>query len=155
MHDIHASAEATIAADAELVYGILADYRHGHPAILPPKYFRNVVVAAGGTGAGTRLQFQMPTALGWRDFTVEISEPEPGRLIEETETRLGIVTRFSVDPTAGGHCRVRIETRYQRAGMTGWIEARLAPPFLRKIFLEELLALVEHVAWRMAYRAPE
>jgi hypothetical protein len=154
MHAIHASAEASLAADAEFVYGILADYRHGHPAILPAKYFRNVVVDAGGTGAGTRLRFQMPTLLGWRDFSVEISEPEPGRVIEETQAA-GIVTRFTVDPVAGGHCRVRIETNYQRAGIAGWIESRLAPPFQRKIFLEELLALVEHVAWRMAYRAPE
>lgn len=155
MHEIRAHAEATIAADAEQVYGILADYRHGHPAILPPKYFRNVVVDVGGTGAGTRLRFQMPTMLGWRDFSVEISEPEPGRVIEETQADAGIVTRFTVDPVAGGHCQVRIETNYQRAGVAGWIEARLAPPFLRKIFLEELLALVEHTAWRMAYRAPE
>jgi hypothetical protein len=73
----------------------------------------------------------------------------------ETQASAGIVTRFTVDPVAGGHCRVRIETSYERAGVAGWIESRLAPPFLRKIFLEELLALVEHVAWRTAYRAPE
>lgn len=155
MHEIRAHAEAAIAADAELVYGILADYRHGHPAILPPKYFRNVEVEAGGTGAGTRLRFQMPSLLGWRDFAVEISEPEPGRVIEETQVGGDFVTRFMVDPAAGGHCRVRIETRYQREGIAGWIESKLAPPFLRKIFLEELLLLVEHVAWRTAYRAPE
>ena len=155
MHEIRAHAEADIAADAEHVYGILADYRHGHPAILPAKYFRNVEVEAGGTGAGTRLRFQMPTAFGWRDFNVEISEPEPGRVIEETQATAGIVTRFTVDPIAGGHCRVRIETTYPRKGLSGWIESKLAPAFLRKIFLEELLALVEHVAWRTAYRAPE
>ncbi len=155
MHEIRAHAEASIASDAELVYGILADYRHGHPAILPSKYFRNVEVEAGGTGAGTRLRFQMPALFGWRDFKVEISEPEPGRVIEETETSVGSVTRFTVDPSTGGHCRVRIETQYRRKGLSGWIESRLAPPFLRKIFQEELLTLVEHVAWRSAYRAQE
>lgn len=41
-------ASAVIAAPAPVVYSIIADYRHGHPSILPPRYFDNLEVLAGG-----------------------------------------------------------------------------------------------------------
>jgi len=43
-----------VTAPAAVAYGIIADYRDGHPHILPAKYFRNLQVQAGGRGAATR-----------------------------------------------------------------------------------------------------
>lgn len=47
-----------IAATAPRIYERLADYRDGHPHILPPRYFRNLVVEQGGRGAGTIIRFE-------------------------------------------------------------------------------------------------
>ncbi len=49
---LHASAERTIPAPAAAVYALLADYRDGHPRILPPA-FSDLTVLQGGIGAGT------------------------------------------------------------------------------------------------------
>jgi hypothetical protein len=53
------TASAEIDAPAQRVYSILADYREGHPRILPKEYFPFLQVEQGGIGAGTRLHFQM------------------------------------------------------------------------------------------------
>src|SRR5262245_56834492 len=56
------TASAAMNAPAEQVYNIIADYRNGHPHLLP-KQFSNLLVEEGGYGAGTRIRFQM-TAFG-------------------------------------------------------------------------------------------
>jgi hypothetical protein len=40
---IHVSESATVAAPPAAVYELIADYVHGHPTILPPRYFEGVV----------------------------------------------------------------------------------------------------------------
>jgi hypothetical protein len=40
--DIHVSASAVIAAVPSVIYALIADYRQGHPSILPPRYFQNL-----------------------------------------------------------------------------------------------------------------
>ena len=52
MARLHASAERTVPVPAAAVYALLADYRDGHPRILPPA-FSDLTVLRGGTGAGT------------------------------------------------------------------------------------------------------
>jgi hypothetical protein len=44
---------ATVAARAAELYAVVADYRAGHPAILPKAYFQELTVEKGGAGAGT------------------------------------------------------------------------------------------------------
>jgi hypothetical protein len=56
-------ARATIRASAGRVYNLIADYHKGHPRILPPRYFQNLVVESGGFGTGTVITFEMK-ALG-------------------------------------------------------------------------------------------
>jgi hypothetical protein len=106
MSQLCVSAERTVAAPAEAVYALLADYRHGHPSILPPA-FSNLTVLRGGTGAGTEIRFAM--TLGGRKQLVEASvgEPEPGRVLTETYPDRGAVTSFTVDPL-GNQSRVQI-----------------------------------------------
>ena len=58
------STTARMKAAPERVYRIIADYRNGHPQILP-KQFSNLCVDAGGYGAGTVIRFSM-TVMGSR-----------------------------------------------------------------------------------------
>lgn len=142
MATIHAAASADIAAPPATVYGIIADYRHGHPSILPPKYFRNLEVEAGGTGAGTRIRFEMRLGGTVRTVRGEVTEPEPGRRLVETYPESGTVTSFFVEPRADGRAaRVTISTEYERGGLAGWVERLLVPGLLRRIYRAELATL--------------
>jgi hypothetical protein len=51
--------EAVINAPAKLAYAIIADYRDGHPHILPKPPFVSLEVERDGTGAGTVIRCQM------------------------------------------------------------------------------------------------
>jgi hypothetical protein len=136
---------AHISAPAQLVYAIIADYRNGHPHILP-SYFSNLVVEEGGIGAGTRIRFDM-TALGRKQtFRATVSEPEPGRvLLEDNGPKAGSMTTFTVDPVAqGAEAQVTITTQFQqRSGLGGLIERFISGLFLRRVYAQELQLLAK------------
>lgn len=139
MPDIHVAVSGIIPAPPPIVYGLIADYRRGHPSILPPKYFRNLQVHEGGIGAGTRITFQMRVLGRIHHFFARISEPEPGRRLVETYPDRGMVTTFTVDPQGDGkRSRVTIATAYTRAGLAGWFEQWVVPRFLRTVYAAEL-----------------
>lgn len=143
MPHVRATASAVIPAPPGVVYGILADYRVGHPSILPPRYFRNLRVLEGGTGAGTRIAFQIVVWGSTRDVQATITEPAPGRTLVET-TDDGTETAFTVASRSDGRSSlVTIATAYRRAGIRGWIESVLAPAFLRPVYAAELHSLSE------------
>lgn len=149
MPRITARAETRIAAPADVVYGILADYRHSHARILPPAWFSDLVVEEGGRGAGTQIRFRI-RLLG-RDRTVRarVEEPEPGRILTETDVETGAVTSFLVHPArGGGGCDVAIVTRWTTPGPKGVLEALAAPPLLRRIYRRELRLLAEEAVRR-------
>src|SRR5262249_37362571 len=123
MARIQATASAVIDAPATAAYGILTDYRHGHPRILPPRYFSGLEVERGGTGAGTVIHFRMHALGATRTLRAEISEPEPGRTLVETYLGSGEVTTFTVEPLeGGGRCRVTILTEWTSRGFAGMVE---------------------------------
>jgi hypothetical protein len=147
MSEIRATASAEIPAPPTIVYGIIADYHQGHPSILPPQYFQNLTVEAGGIGAGTQISFEMRSFGQTRRVRGHVAEPEPGRRILETYPEFGIETDFTVDPLDGGQrSRVTIATRYQKAGLAGWIERLVSPVFLRTVYAAELQLLAERAA---------
>lgn len=147
MPDIEASASAVIPAPAPVVYAILADYREGHPSILPRQYFRDLRVEEGGRGAGTRIAFLVRSLGTTRRFRATVSEPEPGRRLVETDTASGVATSFLVEPDErDGISRVTIATRYHKAGIAGWIERWIAPPFLRRVYAAELALLIDRAS---------
>jgi polyketide cyclase/dehydrase/lipid transport protein len=144
MPEIHAISSAVIPASHEAVYRLIADYRNGHPLILPPAYFQNLIVEAGGVGAGTIIQYQMRSFGTAQTFRAEVSEPEPGRRLIETDVDSGAATVFTVEPEGvDGRTRVTIETRWQRTGVRGWVERWLAPGFLRRVYQAQLVRLAE------------
>jgi hypothetical protein len=138
MAEIYASAERQIAAPAERVYRILADYQH-HQRVLPDA-FSDFKIEQGGVGAGTVVSFKV-TAGGVTQFHRDtVAEPEPGRVLTESNDK-GKLTTFTVTPLGGpgsDQSLVKIETRYPTSGLRGLIERLLAPRMLRGMFLEEL-----------------
>jgi len=138
MPRIQAQSSRTIPAPASTVYSILADYRNGHSRILPQRYFREFVVERGGVGAGTIIRFRMRSFGTLRTFRVEITEPEPGRTLVETDLETRITTRFAVHSTAERQAHVIVATEWTSPGMRGWFERLLAPGFLRRVYAETL-----------------
>lgn len=134
------SVSAVIPARRERVYALLADYNDGHPRILP-KQFSHLQVEQGGIGAGTLIRFQMSVFGRKQTFRAAISEPEPGRVLVETDLDAnGAITTFTVDPgTAPADSRVTISTELQvRSGFLGGIEKFLSTQLLRPIYMKEL-----------------
>jgi hypothetical protein len=137
MSRLHVSAERTVPAPAEAVYDLLADYRVGHPSILPPS-FSDLTVLQGGTGAGTKIRFSLKFAGRNQEIEARVEEPEPGRVLTEAYPDKSAVTSFTVDP-AGNQSRVRIETSWEASrGLAGLIERLMAPRLFRKLYTQEL-----------------
>ena len=144
MADISVSAEAPIAAPAERVYRILADYRQHHPHILPPQ-ISNLTVEEGGVGAGTIIRFQTTLAGRTQRFHQRVDEPQPGHILQEVDLEHDYVTTFTVTPDGSGS-RVRLETTWRKDGLQGLFERLLAPRLLRPVYEEELRRLDRYAA---------
>jgi hypothetical protein len=134
------SASAIIPARRDRIYSLIANYSDGHQRILP-KEFTSLVVEQGGTGAGTVIRFQMSMLGKKQTFRAAITEPEPGRVLVETDLDgNGAVTTFTVDPgTAPADSLVTISTELPvRSGFLGRIERTLSTLLLRPIYAKEL-----------------
>jgi hypothetical protein len=129
-----------IQAPAQWIYAIIADYRNGHPRILPKPYFVSLTVVQGGVGAGTVVTFQMKVLGSLRTFHSVITEPEPGHVLVETDSSAGTVTTFTVDPRENGQAAfVTITTDLQvRDGLFGKVQGWLTERLLRPIYVKEL-----------------
>lgn len=140
-----ATASRVIHAPAEKVYGILADYRDGHPKILPKPHFLPMQVEAGGIGAGTYIRFQMRVFGKLQDYHAAISEPEPGRQINETYLEpKDLLTRFFIQPCSHGEhtaVRITIEGKTRASGVAGCLERVVTGIYLRRVFKKELRLL--------------
>ena len=69
-----------------------------------------------------------------------VAEPEPGRVLTESDLNSSAVTTFTVAAQPGNEqCRVRIETSWQGAGgIGGFFERLFAPRVLRRLYADEL-----------------
>lgn len=145
---IHAEASHIIDARPEEVYAVVSDYHVGHPAILPKEYFtKGLTVEKGGKGAGTVLHSSV-TVWG-RDFPFRqaVTEPEPGRVIVETDIDTGQYTTFTFEPLDGGRqTRVTISSEFPVSkGLTGVIERMTKASMARTMFQKELQNLADYV----------
>jgi uncharacterized protein YndB with AHSA1/START domain len=137
MAEIRVSAERDIAAPPEQVYSYIADYTQHHPRFLPPN-FSNFKIEEGGVGAGTIITFHLKAGARDRDYRMRVAEPEPGKILTESDTGSSLVTSFTVTPQGSGS-RVRIETTWQGAGgIGGFFERTFAPRVLRSLYDDEL-----------------
>jgi uncharacterized membrane protein len=134
---IAVSAEGTVEAPADTVYRYIADMREHHPRFLPPA-FSDFRVESGGVGAGTILRYKLTAGGRTREYRTKIAEPEPGRVLTESDTGSSAVTTFTVSPQ-GGASIVQISTAWDGAGgIGGLFERMFAPRVLRAIYADEL-----------------
>jgi hypothetical protein len=147
MNPLSIKASRIIEARPETLYTILWDYRVGHLAILPKPYFVSMTVEAGGLGAGTVVNVEMVVMGVERSFRLMVTEPEPGRILQEEDAEAGIVTRFTLDPVGDGQqTSVTISSLAQtQAGFTGMMERLLNPLITRHIYNQELENLALYV----------
>ncbi len=142
MGQITVKADAILNARPEDVYATIADYRQGHPRILPKENFYDLQVEEGGYGAGTVMRFKARTLGAEQSFHHRVTEPEPGRVLVEQDVdptiRPQITTTFTVTPLEqGAKSHVEISTTMiSSPGLKGLIErlvvSRTNPPAYRK-----------------------
>lgn len=145
------TASAEVVASAAACYAVIADYRDGHPKIVPPSVFGAIEVEEGGVGEGTRIRVKVRGIGGERTLRLQVTEPEPGRVLAERDLDNGTVTHFTVEPAGAGRAHVTIRTDFAqrpglRAALEGWITRRVLP----RVFREELSRLEAVAAGRAA-----
>ena len=140
---IHVSAERTIAAPADRVYRILADYTTHHPRILPPA-FTSINVEQGGIGAGTIINFSIHMMGRTTHYHQQIQEPNPGTVLVEADLDTDLTTTFTVTPTADG-CHVRMASSWTPQGVQGVIERLFAARMMTPVY-ETQLGLLDQYA---------
>ncbi len=147
MNMLHAEYAAEIDAPPDVIYGIFADYRNSHPAILPKPYFGDLTVEQGGVGAGTVVSGAVRVYGTSYPFHLVVSEPEPGRVLVETDTETQQVTKFILEPLSSGRTRVTIASDFPAsAGFAGFMERLVKPGVTRRIYKAELEQLTRYVA---------
>jgi hypothetical protein len=138
--EVHVLAEGLVDAPTAHVYGLISDFQQHHPRFLPDS-FTNLEIEQGGIGAGTIFTFTVTAGGRMRNYRMRVGEPEPGRVLTESDTLSSMVTTWSLAP-AGERTVVRIETRWDGAtGVAGFFERIFAPQALRRIYLQQLRRL--------------
>ena len=137
MATILVSAERTVDAPADAVFGYIADMREHHPHFLPPA-FSDFQVESGGVGEGTITRFTLTAGGRTRQYRMKVAEPEPGRVLTESDTGSSLVTTTTVTPQ-GARSLVTISTTWQGAGgIGGFFERLFAPRAMRGLYTDEL-----------------
>lgn len=150
MGTLVASAERQVGAPADEVYRYIADHREHHPHFLPPA-FSDFEVVSGGVGAGTVTRFKVTAGGRTREYRMTVAEPEPGRVMTETDSSSTLVTTWTVTPQGDGASTVRISTTWQGAGgIGGFFERLFAPPAARRLYAGELQRLDAYARERRA-----
>jgi hypothetical protein len=146
MSEMNVSVSATINGSAEKVYTVLADYVNHHPHILPPAYFTKLEVEEGGTGAGTVFRAGFKMMGQQQPLHMRVTEPEPGRVLVETDLDSVLVTKFIVEPRGDNQSEVTFDTTMNRSpGIQGLIERLIVPGYLRRVYRVEQQQLDEYV----------
>jgi hypothetical protein len=134
------SAQGSVDAPADVVYGYIADNREHHPRFLPPE-FSDFQVESGGVGAGTVTRFKVTAGGRTREYRMKVAEPEPGRVLTESDTGSSMVSTFTVTPQNGASL-VQISTTWDGAGgIGGFFERMFAPRVMRGIYADEIKRL--------------
>jgi hypothetical protein len=152
MAPVHTEVSATIDAPPAEVYAVFADYRGSHAQVLPKPTFGDLIVEKGGTGAGTVFRTSLTVMGKTINYHMEVTEPEPGRILVETDKALGVQTTFTIDPLEGGKkSRVTIATDWTpSSGIMGWLEKLTTPAFMRNLYEAELQNVQEYLKKKQA-----
>lgn len=147
MATVRTQESAVIDAPPAEVYAIFVDYQNTHPKILPQPYFGDLIVEQGGKGAGTVFRTSVSVMGTTTNYHMMVTEPQPGRVLVETDAKQGVTTTFTVEPVEGGkRSRVTIATDWTpRPGVMGWLEKLSTPGIMRKIYSAQLKLVQEYV----------
>jgi uncharacterized protein YndB with AHSA1/START domain len=143
----HAHAERLIDAPPAAVYTVLADYTTHHPRIMPTPPFSDLEVESGGVGAGTIFHITV-RMLGRRQrLHMRVAEPEPGRVLTETNLDTGVVTEFAVAPRDGGsRALARMSSEWEtQGGLRGLADRLVTPRLMRRMFAKQLHQLDQYM----------
>ncbi len=148
MSTLHAEYSNIIDARADVIYNILTDYKVGHAAILPKQYFTVLNIEQGGDGAGTIVNGVLKFWGKEYHFHQIVSEPEPGRMLVETDLDTPQVTEFVLEALDGGQrTRVTIASNFPAsAGIAGFMERMLKPAVMQRIYKAELEQLSAYLS---------
>ncbi|MGH2497455.1 MAG: SRPBCC family protein [Ktedonobacteraceae bacterium] len=145
MREIHVKAEAVLDARPEDVYAAIADYRNGHPNIIPKVFFSDLQVEQGGYGAGTIIRFKAGALGAVKSFRQRVTEPEPGRVLveQDIDPPQNITTTFTVIPVENERkAHVKIATTMKpSAGLAGMVERLVVPKMNARVYRKELRML--------------
>jgi hypothetical protein len=145
MAPISVHAERTMAAPAAEVYQYIADMRVHHPHFLPLS-FLDFQVESGGVGAGTVTSYTVTAGGRTRQCHMTVAEPEPGKILTESDDSSSLVTTTTVTPHDDASCTVRISTTWDSArGLSGVLERIFAPRVMRDVCADELEHLAAYV----------
>jgi uncharacterized protein YndB with AHSA1/START domain len=140
---IQVTAERTVNAPAEAVYGYIRDM-NVHPKFLPPA-FSDFHVESGGVGAGSVTRFKVTAGGRTRQYHMTVDEPEPGRVLRESDQNSSLITKFTVSPGSGQSSLVQISTSWQGAGgIGGFFERTFAPRAMKTLYDDELQRLATY-----------
>lgn len=141
--------EREIAAPVARVFEWIADFKTHRPKWLPPAY-SNLSVEQGGTGAGTIVRYRLKVGPRERDYRMQVSEPTPGRVLQEKDTSSSLITTWTLSPQGSG-TRVRVGTQWNGAGgFGGLMERTFAPRGLKRLYDEELARLADYATGNAA-----
>jgi hypothetical protein len=147
---IPVEASYVIDSRAEDIYAVMSDYRVSHPAVLPRQYFQELTVEKGGQGAGTVVRGSLKVFGIVYTFHQIVTEPEPGRVLVETDIETGQWTRFTFEPINGGaQTRLTITSEFPPSkGIMGIMERWTKPAVIRNIYNKELRQIADYVTAR-------
>ena len=137
MGTIEVSADRMVEAPADVVYGYVAGLRDHRPHYLASA-ISDYTVETGGVGAGTIVRYRLTAGGRSREYELHVAEPEPGKVLSQSDARSSLVTRYTVIPH-DAVSRVRITTTWEGSGGVGGVFERLfAPKVLRRVHAQEL-----------------
>ncbi|MBP8292444.1 MAG: hypothetical protein KAX65_06715 [Caldilineaceae bacterium] len=92
--------------------------------------------------AGSLPTTRLPTPT----IQMKVSEPEPGRVLQEEDAATGVLTTFTVDALNDTQACVTIATTARSSsGLKGWLEKMTTPGIMRRIYRQELARIVDVV----------
>lgn len=141
-----AQAEQLIEAQPDAVYAVLADYRTHHPRIMPSS-FSNLEVETGGVGAGTVFHITVRMLGRRQELHMQVAEPDPGRVLTETNLDTGVVTEFTVGSANGASSTLaRMSSEWEPEGrVRGLIDRVVTSRLMRRVFAQQLRQLGEYM----------
>jgi uncharacterized protein YndB with AHSA1/START domain len=141
MAEVVVTAERHIARPVEEVQAAVADYEAIRPRVLT-EHYRDYELREGGRGAGTVVHWVLqPTRKRVRDSLVDVSEPEPGQLLERDRNST-LTTTWTVREAGPDSSWVIVRTSWRGAGgVAGFFERTFAPGGMRRIYNEVLANL--------------